>query len=320
MRRSVLAVTAIGIVAGLAQTASAAYPPPGPPPSGPPPGFGGTLVADPGGTIGTADPGSDGGGGGGGGGGQGDTGTSPVRVASVISRPLRLNGRRVAIRLSCLGSGQVVLRTYKTKRLVGASSFSCSRAGRGTAYLKLSRRWARKLARRSSWDMLVVIRALRETVFERVRLTTRRAASAHASAGTYWANAAGVCGSPASYPSGFTIEPPPIGTRTPGYDDWVSVRFYVYRYGVGWVKDGGWSDWYALPGSSTGSLLIGFQSYIDFPARVDGWYAGAVAIWWYNAQYWDWNWVRTRRHEFYSFEPDPSGWYCRWTSLPPHNP
>jgi hypothetical protein len=53
---------------------------------------------------------------------------------------------------------------------------------------------------------------------------------------------------------------------------------------------------------------------------VDGWYAGAVAIWWYNARYWDWNWVPTRMADFYSFEPDPSGYYCRWSSLPPHNP
>jgi hypothetical protein len=66
----------------------------------------------------------------------------------------------------------------------------------------------------------------------------------------------------------------------------------------------------------------------DFPGglaglvdrRVDGWYAGAVAIWGYNARYWDWNSVPTRMADVYSYEPDPTGYYCRWSSLPPHNP
>lgn len=339
VRRAVPLAVAAGVLA-VASTAAAQVPPAGAPAVGPPPGFGGTLVADP--------AFAGGGGNGGSGGGEGGAGGQPQQPQQQSQPPpakLRLTNaginrakRRVVAQIACQTSGKLTLRTW-TDAFLGAKHFGCA-GGTVRVRIKLTRKRFRTL-RRSDWKIRFILAGGGERHGYRGQLRAPKAGSsrnaqraglnlvgagelgtlgaarakAHASAGLYWTGAEGYCGLYLeNNPFGagtftYRLTAPPIPNSTPGAGpDVGQVRYYWYRYGVGWVGDSGWTPPFTIPDEGTGAIFIGEGwEYILLP-DAHAWYAGAIAIWWRNAGIADWNWVSTYPRN--AFNPVVDGTWC----------
>lgn len=287
-RQCVLSVAPLAAAVGgllAAPAVLAQVPPAGHPATGPPPGFGGSLVSDP--AFSSPPP------------PQPRAQPVPPRPPQPESQPpdrLRLSGgslsgRVVKLRVICQVSGKLTLRTRSGKRLA-AKRFRCRDASQRVR-LKLTRRGLRRL-RRSGWKMLVILTGGGE--IHRYRL--RFGASARASAYGYWGE--GYCGIHLGSVPGvtagrfvFRLNPPPITVSVPGGGPDVGwVRYYWYRYGVGWVGDSGWSEPFDIP-EGPGAIFI--APGWDYTLKPDqhAWYVGAIAIYGRNAARGDWNWVST---------------------------
>jgi hypothetical protein len=297
-RRAVPLAVAAGVLA-FACTAVAQVPPAGAPAVDPPPGFGGTLVADPAFT---------------GGGGEDGTGDQPPPAKLRLTKAgINRAKRRVVAQIECQTSGKLTLRTW-TNTFLGAKRFSCA-GGTLIVAIKLTRKRFRTL-RRSDWKIRFILTGGGERHAYRGQLRVGAAgAKAHASAGLYWIGAEGYCGiylDNNPYGAGtftYRLNAPPIANSTPGAGpDVGQVRYYWYRYGVGWVGDSGWTPPFTIPDESTGAIFIGEGWEYTLLPDAHAWYAGAIAIWRRNAGVADWNWVPTYPRN--AFNPIVDGTWC----------
>jgi hypothetical protein len=287
MQRVLSVASVAAAIGGLlaAPAALAQVPPAGHPATGPPPGFGGSLVSDP--AFSSQPP--------------------PQSRAQPVTPPgsqpesqppdrLRLvggslSGRVVKLRVICQVSGKLTLRTPRGGKRLAAKRFLCRTASQRVR-LRLTRTGLRSFRR--SGEMLVILTGGGET--HRYRL--RFGASARASAYGYWGE--GYCGIDLGTVPGvhagqsvFRLNPGPITVSVPGGGPDVGwVRFYWYRYGVGWVGDSGWGEPFDIP-EGPGAIYI--TQRWDYTLRPDqhAWYVGAIAIYGRNAARGDWYWVST---------------------------
>jgi hypothetical protein len=271
----------LAVAAGvlLAAPAALAQSPTGVPSAGPPPGFGGTLVADPAFNR-PPDPKPP----------QPPPPPPPQPQAKLRLTSVSLKGRLVRMRVVCQVPGKLTMWTRPANAFLGAKSFGC-RTANPTVRIKLTRRGLRKL-RRSGWKARFILTGGGERHSYTASFTTATARGSLANG--FWAEARAHCGTFA--PTGFKyrLDPPPIfvGVRGGGPDvGW--VRYYWYRYGVGWVGDSGWGQPFNIPDEYPGAVFLGTgEAYTILPGT-GAWYAGAIAIYSRNAARGDWNWVYT---------------------------
>jgi hypothetical protein len=204
----------------------------------------------------------------------------------------------------------VTVRTWRGRKRLGAKQFTCAN-GSSAVEVRFSGRAARKLGRRSKWVLHAalavggVTRAYRVVAYNPRPARASEGQFARASDGQYWTQAYGRCGVLAGGQFLYQIDPPPIASPS---GDIGRVRYYWYRYGVGWVGDTGWQTPFTIPPGPGGVFLGPGAGYI-LKADSGAWYAGVIAVNWQYANETQWNWVFA--HSENVFNPnDPSNTWC----------
>jgi hypothetical protein len=226
--------------AALPATAAAQVPPPAPP--GPPPGNGTDLPAPPGTAPGVVPPGT------------------PGAIPAGATGPGLLNGspvrfdrarRRLALGLACQASGKVSLRARGIRGGTFArAKYRCS-ANRATVTLRVSRKTAKRLGRKSTVAATATVAQGGKNT--RLDFTLRIRGKAPAAKG-FWTDGRLQCspdasGSPPAYliaPDFTTRNPTPISTR--GWVAWYTQAGGWHWLGVGGENAGRWDTWTATAG------------------------------------------------------------------------
>jgi hypothetical protein len=196
----------------------------------------------------------------------------------------------VKVDVVCQVPGKLTLRAWPSRTRLAAKRFRCD-DGSALVRLKLSWRDLRKL-RRSGSEAKLILTGGGERHRYTVTFPGRR--SARAAAYQYWVGAEAYCG--ILTPTGFKyrLTAPPIRASVPGGGPDVGwVRYYWYRFGVGWVADSGWGEPFNIPDEPSGAVFLGAGWEYLLKVDSNAWYAGAIAIRWRNAGVGDWNWVPT---------------------------
>jgi hypothetical protein len=237
-RSAIVPLLAAG-AAALPATAAAQATPPGPP--GPPPGNGANLPAPPGTAPPVVPPGT------------------PGAIPDAVSGPGLLSGdavrfdkkkRRFAIPLACSASGSLSVRARGVKGGTFARArYSCA-SNRGTATLKVKKKIAKRLGRRSSFAATATTSESGKT--RRLDFTLRTRGGAAPAKG-FWTDGRLQCsGDPSGLPPAYLAEPDfttadvtPISTR--GWIAWYTAAAGWHWLGINGEDNGRWDTWTATP-------------------------------------------------------------------------
>jgi hypothetical protein len=233
-RALVLATLALAV----APAAAVAQGPPGPP--GPPPGNGSALPAPPGTALSLVPPGT------------------PAALPGGVTGPGLLSGggvafnrtkRSLSIPLACQGNGTVSLTARQAARgTLAKARYRCA-GSRGTARLTVSRKVAKRLARRKTVAATATVKQGAKTAKVYFELTVGGPAEAKG----FWTDGHLQCSLDGSaVPQAYLAEPdftasPSVPISTRGWVAWYTAAGGWHWLGVRGENAGRWDTWTATP-------------------------------------------------------------------------